>query len=85
MKLSDLAIKNYQFTIVVFLLLTLFGLMAYFTMPQTENPSIVIPGASIVAVYPGASPEDLEQLIAQPIEESLNELDDLMPMINMMR
>jgi len=77
MKLSDLAIKNYQFTIVVFLLLTLFGLMAYFTMPQTENPSIVIPGASIVAVYPGASPEDLEQLIAQPIEESLNELDDI--------
>lgn len=77
MKLAELSIKNYQFTIVVFLLLTLFGLMSYFTMPQTENPSIVIPGASIVAVYPGAGPEDLEQLVAQPIEESLNELDEI--------
>lgn len=77
MKLPEKAITNYQFTLVAFVLLTIFGILAYLEMPQTENPSITIPGASIYAVYPGASPEDLEQLVAEPIEEALNELDEI--------
>lgn len=77
MLLPKIAIKNYQFTIIVFLLLTIFGLTTYFSMPRMENPSIYIPGGSIVVIYPGASPADLEQLVAEPIEESINELDDI--------
>ena len=46
-------------------------------MPRMENPSVFIPGGSIVVIYPGASPSDLEQQVAEPIEESINELDDI--------
>ena len=42
-----------------------------------ENPTIFVPGASIVVIYPGASPNDLEQLVAVPIEEAVNELEDI--------
>ncbi|MFO8053577.1 MAG: efflux RND transporter permease subunit [Bacteroidales bacterium] len=77
MLLPRVAIKNYQFTIVAFILLVVFGISAYRQMPQTENPAIYVPGASVVVVYPGASPEDLEQLVALPVEEALNELDDI--------
>ncbi len=77
MNVPRLAIKNSAFTLTVFFLLTVFGIYAYLNMPRTENPSIYIPGGSIVVVYPGAGPRDMEQLIALPLEESVNELDDI--------
>ena len=77
MNVPRLAIKNSAFTLTVFFLLTVFGVYAYLHMPRTENPSIYVPGGSIVVVYPGAGPRDMEQLIALPVEESVNELDDI--------
>ncbi|MBA7567311.1 Multidrug resistance protein MdtB [subsurface metagenome] len=77
MRLSKLAIDNYQFTLIVFMLFLFAGIKSYITMPRTENPEIVIPGVSILVIYPGASPVDMEKLIALPIEEVVNELDDI--------
>ncbi len=77
MKLPKLAIDNYIFTLVVTTVLVITGVFSYIKMPRTENPTVFIPGASIIAIYPGASPSDLEKLIAIPIEEALNELEDI--------
>ncbi len=77
MKLPSLAIDNPQFTIIIFVLLVLSGIGSYMTMPRTENPSIYAPGASVVIIYPGASPADIEQLVTIPVEEALNELEDV--------
>ena len=77
MKLPKLAIDNPQFTIIVFILLVLAGFISYLTMPRTENPSISVPGSSVVVIYPGTSPGDLEQLVAIPLEEAINELEDI--------
>ena len=85
MKLPRLAIDNYQFTILVFLLVVLAGFISFFTMPRTENPSIYIPGGTVIVIYPGASPTDLEQLVAIPIEESINELEDIKQMTTTIR
>ncbi|MBN2350781.1 MAG: efflux RND transporter permease subunit [Bacteroidales bacterium] len=80
MKLPKYAIENYQFTLMAFLLLTLAGVFSFFTMPRTENPTVYIPGGSVVVIYPGSSPNDLEKLIAIPIEESINELENIKQM-----
>ena len=77
MKLPKLAIDNYQFTLVIFLLLVIMGINSYFSMPRTEDPPVQIPGASIFVIYPGANPNDLEKLIVQPVEEALNELEEI--------
>ena len=77
MKLPKYAIDNYQFTVMVFFLLVIAGITSYVTMPRTENPVIYMPGGSVVVIYPGASPADLEQLVAIPIEEAINELEDI--------
>ena len=77
MILPRLSIDNYQFTLMLFILLLIAGVRSFFTMPRTENPDIVVPGVSIVFIYPGASPVDLEELIASPVEEAINELDDI--------
>jgi multidrug efflux pump subunit AcrB len=36
-----------------------------------------MPTFNAVAVYPGASPGDLEQLVVEPLEEAINELDGI--------
>lgn len=77
MHLPRISIDNYQFTLIVFTLLLFAGIKSFIAMPRTENPEIVIPGVSVIVIYPGASPVDLEELIASPIEKSINELDDI--------
>lgn len=77
MKLPKIAIDNYQFTLVIFLLLVLLGLDSFLTMPRTEDPPLQLPGASIITIYPGTNPMDMEELVVTPIEEALNELDDI--------
>lgn len=77
MNIPKLASDNHQFVIIIFLLLTFLGVNAFFTMPRTEDPPVTVPGASVVVIIPGASPADLEELVADPLEEALNELEDV--------
>lgn len=77
MKISELAVKNIQFTIVFFLLLVALGIHSYLNIPQAEDPEFPISIFPVIAIYPGASPTDMEQLVVDKIEKSLNELDDI--------
>jgi multidrug efflux pump subunit AcrB len=77
MKIVDFSVRHYQFTVVVFLMLVAVGLNSWFGIPRGEDPSFPIPGYTVIAVYPGANPADLEQLVVDPIEERLRTLDQL--------
>jgi multidrug efflux pump subunit AcrB len=77
MKISDSAVKNYQFTIVIFLLLVALGIYSFLKIPQAEDPEFPISIFPVIAIYPGASPADIEQLVVDKVEESLNELEDI--------
>lgn len=77
MKLPKLAIENHQFAIILVILLILFGLVSFMTMPRSEDPQVAPAASSVVVIYPGATPEDMEELVAEPIEEVLNELEDI--------
>jgi multidrug efflux pump subunit AcrB len=85
MKIPRLAIDNYQFTLTAFLLLMIVGISAFFTMPRSEDPPMQVPGATIIIIYPGSDPIDLEQLVADPLEEAINELDDIKRIESTMR
>ncbi len=80
MKISELAVKNYQFTIVVFLMLIALGVYSFFKIPQAEDPEFPISIFPVIAIYPGASPTDIEQLVVDKVEKSLNELEDIKSM-----
>jgi multidrug efflux pump subunit AcrB len=77
MRLPKLAIENHQFTIILIVGLTLLGLRAIFTMPRSEDPAVNVPSGNVIAIYPGATGEDMEKLVVEPIEKGLNELDDV--------
>ena len=77
MQLPALAIRNHQFTAVMFLLLVLLGVVSFFTMPRSEDPQFDFSAAVIKVVNPGTTPMDMEKLVVDPIESAINELDDL--------
>ncbi len=77
MKLPTLAIKNDKFVIIIVLLSLLTGLLAFFTMPRAEDPLMEAPFYTIVIAYPGVGPQDMEELVVDPLEDELNELDDI--------
>ena len=71
------SVRRWQFTLVVCALLAAMGVAAFRDIPRAEDPSLTFPGASVVVVYPGADPTDVEKLIVDPIEDAINELDDV--------
>ena len=51
------------------------GLMIYNNLPKELFPDVVVPTISVVTIYPGATPEDIENLITKPIEKQVKGLN----------
>lgn len=77
MKISEYAVKNYQFTLVIFLMVVALGVSTLLNMPRAEDPEMKVPFFPVVVIYPGASPEDLEELVVDPMEKAISELEDV--------
>ena len=75
MRLTKFAVEHHQFTIVAFLMLAVLGLASLFTIPRSEDPTFPVPTFPIIIVYPGASPKDVEQLVVDPVEKRLREIE----------
>jgi len=71
MVLSDVAVTRPVFATVVSLLLTLFGIVAFFDLPLREYPDIDPPVVSIDTVYPGAAANVVETRITELIEDRI--------------
>jgi len=77
MKISDYAVKNYQFTLVIFIMIIALGLTTILNMPRSEDPELSAPTYPVVVVYPGTSPKDMEELVVDPLEKEISGLDDI--------
>ena len=77
MSIARFAVEKFQFTLVVFALLIAIGIFSFQKIPRAEDPAFPIPVVSVVAVYPGADPGDMEALVTDPLEDAISELDDV--------
>ena len=68
-------VKNYQFTLVMVLMVTVVSVTTLLTMPRAEDPEINPPQYPIIVIYPGTSPKDIEELVVKPIEKKVSELE----------
>ena len=68
------------FTLLVILLPIVAGVYAYQTLPKEGEPEISAPIAIVITSYPGASPGEIENLITNPLEESLSDLKNVKEM-----
>ncbi len=71
------AVRQWPFTSVVFALLIALGAYAFLAIPRQEDPTFPIPLTTIIVVFPGADPLDVERLAVDPIEDAIAELDDV--------
>ncbi len=71
MNFSALSIKNPIPAIMLFVLLTLAGLLAYHANPVQDFPDIELPIVTVTAVLDGAAPAQLETEVARKIEDSV--------------
>ena len=71
MLISDFAIKRPLITVVSMLGLVVFGLFALLKLKTDEFPDVQPPIVATTIVYPGASPDQVEREILEPIEEAI--------------
>lgn len=72
-----IAIEKRKVTIILSLILMIFGLYSYYVIPKQENPDISSPAAMIVTVFPGASASDVEALVTKKIEDEAAALEGI--------
>ncbi|MDH3309422.1 MAG: efflux RND transporter permease subunit [Gammaproteobacteria bacterium] len=65
---------NSKLTLLIMLFAFLAGVFAFLVTPREENPRIIVPAANIFVQKPGASPEEIQQLILKPLEAILQGL-----------
>ncbi len=71
MTLSSVAIKRPVFTVMVMTALLVLGLVGFKRLGSELFPDVSFPAVVVTVPYPGASPEEIESLISEPIEESV--------------
>lgn len=77
MHIAEVAIRRWQLTLVLFVLLSALGFSAFQEVPRAVDPHFSMPVVSIVALQPGADPAEIEQTITKPIEELIQGLEDV--------
>lgn len=74
MGLTKQVLRRPVTTVLVVLCLIVFGLSSVFSSKLELTPEMEMPMLVINAVYPGASPEDVEELVTKPIEDEIGTL-----------
>lgn len=77
MRITDFAVKNYPFTLIVFLLISVIGAFTVINMPRAEDPELNAPIFPVTIIYPGTSPVDIEELVIKPMEKALYGLENI--------
>jgi multidrug efflux pump subunit AcrB len=77
MSITAAAIKRDRVTLVVLLVVLVWGLSSYAGMPQSEDPGFIIRTAMVFTSFPGASPERVEQLVTDKLEKAIQEMPEI--------
>ncbi|MEB2330149.1 MAG: efflux RND transporter permease subunit [Ignavibacteriaceae bacterium] len=77
MSLSSVSIKRPVLTIVINLILIIFGIVAFTNLEVREYPNVDPPIVTVTTVYPGANADVIETQITEPLEQSLNGIEGI--------
>jgi len=70
-------LENHVLANVLFVVVLIIGLLAYWQLPRSKDPEINFNWISIFTVMPGAAAEDVEKLITDPLEEAIQKIADI--------
>jgi multidrug efflux pump subunit AcrB len=69
--ISSWSIRNPIAPIVLFVALTLAGIVSFMRMDVNDNPDVEFPAAQVIVVQPGAAPTELETQVTQRVEAAV--------------
>jgi HAE1 family hydrophobic/amphiphilic exporter-1 len=76
-KLAEICIRRPVFASMIVLSLVVVGTAGFFKLGVDRFPSVDLPTVSVRVSLPGAAPEEVESLVAQPIEDVINTVDGI--------
>src|SRR6266404_4686685 len=76
-RLAEICIRRPVFATMIVLSLVVVGSASYFKLGVDRFPSVDLPTVSVRTTLPGASPEEVESLVSQQIEEVVNTVDGI--------
>lgn len=77
MSLSSVCIKRPVLSIVISILLVIFGVFGFMNLEVREYPNIDPPIITVNTSYPGANSDVIESQITEPLEQSINGIDGI--------
>ncbi|MGM0379849.1 MAG: efflux RND transporter permease subunit [Bacillota bacterium] len=76
-KIANFFINRKAMGILLILLMFSLGITSLFILPKESLPEIVFPTITVQTSYPGASPEDVENLVSVKIEDAIKDIDGI--------
>src|SRR5947209_18720551 len=76
-KLAEICIRRPVFAAMIILSLVVVGTARYFRLGVDRFPSVDLPTVSVRTSLPGASAEEVETLVSQPVEEDVSTVDGI--------
>lgn len=76
-KPTTISLQNKSTVYLIIVLLVLFGLVSYQTMPMELFPEINLPNVFVQTIYPGNPPVDIENLITRPLEKEIQSVNGI--------
>ncbi|MCQ4444959.1 efflux RND transporter permease subunit [Enterobacter cloacae] len=72
--LSALAVRERSITLFLIILVTISGIYAFFGLGRAEDPPFTVKQMTVIAVWPGATAQEIQDQVAEPLEKRLQEL-----------
>ena len=70
-------LTNHPLVNILFLVVFMMGLISYLSMPREQDPEINFNWVIVRTILPGASAEDVEQLVTGPLEDAIRNVQDI--------
>lgn len=77
MKIAEISIKRPSLVMVMFIILTLGGLLSYSFLSYELIPKFEVNVLTVQTVYPGASPSEVENTVTKDIEDAMSSLENV--------
>lgn len=76
-KITQFAVNNSRATLLFLACILIIGIQTFLSMPSQEDPEITIRNAQVTALFPGMPTDQVENLLAKPLEKKIKEIPEV--------